>query len=266
MPNKERGSDFSRDFLYSDIAAEAAPENCPRVRALSTTRGGGASAGPYRSLNLATHVGDEYAVVERNRALLCDALRLPAEPAWLEQVHGADVLELNGEPPLRPADAAFTRRPGVVLAVLTADCLPVVLAAVDGSAVAVAHAGWRGLAAGVIDATVRAMGIAPARLRAWLGPAISADAYEVGDEVRTAFVAADPDNGAAFGATRPGHWRCDLYTLARRQLVAAGVTAVSGGGWCTYSDASRFFSYRRDGRCGRMATLAWLAPRQRGKG
>lgn len=262
MPNKERGSGFGHDFLFADFATGVAPADRARVRALTTSREGGVSIGPYRSLNLATHVGDEPAAVARNRALLRETLHLPAEPAWLEQVHGADVLELNGEPPPRPADAAFTRRPGIVLAVLTADCLPVVLAAADGSVVAVAHAGWRGLAAGVIPAVVRAAGIAPARLRAWLGPAIGPEVYEVGAEVRAAFVAADSRSDAAFAATRPGHWHCDLYALARRQLAAAGVTAVSGGEWCTYADAARFFSYRRDGQCGRMATLAWLAPRQ----
>lgn len=235
-----------------------------RVRALTTTRPGGASAGPYGSLNLASHVGDAPAAVAANRRRLVDALELPAEPAWLEQVHGTRVLTLDGAPPAEPADAAVTRRPGVVLAVLTADCLPVVLCEENGAAVAVVHAGWRGLAAGVIGAAVRALGGNAARLRVWLGPAIGPAAFEVGAEVREAFMDADAGAAAAFEAIRAGKWHCDLYALARRRLAAAGIETVSGGEFCTFTDSERFFSYRRDGQCGRMATLAWLAPRQRG--
>lgn len=230
------------------------------VRVVTTTRAGGVSGGSYASLNLADHVGDEPAAVRGNRARLRETLPLPAEPAWLEQVHGADVLTLHGASPATPADAAWTDRAGVVLAVLTADCLPVVLCDAAGSAIAVAHAGWRGLAGGVLEATVRAMPIVPARLLAWLGPAISQAAFEVGPEVREAFVTHDANAATAFKPGPPGKWYCDLYTLARQRLAAAGVIAVSGGGFCTFQDAERFFSYRRDGQCGRMATVAWLAP------
>ncbi|HET7307454.1 MAG TPA: peptidoglycan editing factor PgeF [Gammaproteobacteria bacterium] len=227
---------------------------------LTTTRIGGVSQGPYSSRNLAGHVGDSPAAVAENRRRLVEALALPGEPAWLEQIHGARVLELNGEPPTVPADAAVTRERGVVLAVLTADCLPVVLAASDGSAVAVVHAGWRGMAAGIIEAAVEALAVAPAQLQAWLGPAIGPAAYEVGAEVRDAFVDQDTATAAAFAPGRPDKWQCDLYALARRRLSAAGVETVGGGEFCTYADRERFFSYRRDGQCGRMATLAWLMP------
>ncbi|HET7569240.1 MAG TPA: peptidoglycan editing factor PgeF [Gammaproteobacteria bacterium] len=230
----------------------------PGVRVLTTTRDGGVSVGPYSSLNLAGHVDDDPAAVAENRRRLVGALALPGDPAWLEQVHGTRVLELHDEPPTAPADAALTRKPGVVLAVLTADCLPVVLAASDGSAVAVVHAGWRGMAADIIEAAIEALAVAPDRLQAWLGPAIGPAAYEVGADVRAAFVDRDAGAAAAFMAGRPDKWQCDLYALARRRLAAAGVEAVSGGGFCTYSDRERFFSYRRDGQCGRMATLAWL--------
>lgn len=228
------------------------------VRVLTTTRDGGVSAGPYSSLNPASHVGDDPAAVAENRRRLVDALALPSEPAWLEQVHGTRVLELNGERPAESADAAFTRTPGVVLAVMTADCLPVVLSEQSGAAVAVVHAGWRGMAAGIIEAAIEALNVEPSRLQAWLGPAIGPAAYDVGAEVRAAFVDQDEGTAAAFAPGRPNKWQCDLYALARRRLAAAGVEAISGGGLCTYTDSERFFSYRRDGQCGRMATLAWL--------
>lgn len=251
------GSDVGTASLSGPIAPCVAPA-MGRVRALTTTRPGGVSRASYRALNLAGHVGDEPARVAENRRRLIDALHLPAEPAWLEQVHGTHVIELTGKPPAEAADAAVTRQAGVVLAVLTADCLPVVLGEPDGATVAVVHAGWRGMAAGVIEAAVAALDVDPARLHAWLGPAIGPAAYEVGEDVREAFVVADPGARAAFGPGRPGRWQCNLYTLARRRLAAAGIGSIGGGGLCTFSDAERFFSYRRDGRCGRMATLAWL--------
>jgi len=228
----------------------------PRVHALATTREGGASSGPYASLNLGDHVGDDPASVARNRALL--EQWLPAKPLWLAQVHGTtvvDAAEVNGEP---TADAAVTRELGVVLAVLTADCLPVLLAARDASAIGIAHAGWRGLAAGVVEATVARMRVAPAEIVAWLGPAIGQDAFEVGEEVRRAFADPDPTAAAAFAPGKAGKWQADLYALARRRLAAAGVTEVHGGGYCTFADRERFFSFRRDGRTGRMASLLWL--------
>jgi len=233
-----------------------APTN---VRAASTLRDGGVSVEPYDTCNLAAHVGDDPQAVRENRRRLRGALRLPSEPCWLEQVHGVSVFEANSASSSPPrADAAVARAPGSVCAVLTADCLPVLFASRDGDRVAAAHAGWRGLAAGVLDNTVGALGLPGRQLIAWLGPAISQNAFEVGDEVRVAFLARDSGNAAAFRANARGRWQCDLYELARRNLAQLGVRDVHGGGYCTYADNERFFSYRRDGQCGRMATLIWL--------
>ena len=232
----------------------------PGVRALTTLRDGlGVSAPPFDHFNLGARCGDDPAAVAENRRQLGEALALPSAPRWLRQVHGTVVArEPGGDEP--EADAAVTGVPGTVLAILTADCLPVVIAARDGSEVATAHAGWRGLAAGVLEATVAAMRTAPAQLQAWLGPAAGPSAYEVGGEVHDAFVSADPGAAAAFVPSRPGHWRVDLYALARSRLQAAGVAAgaIHGGGLCTIGDPARFFSHRRDGRSGRIATLAWI--------
>ncbi len=230
----------------------------PNVRAAFTLRTGGVSAPPYDSLNVGAHVGDVPARVARNRGRIAERLGLPAEPAWPEQVHGTEVTELDRQQPHGPADAVIARRAGRVCAVQVADCLPVLLAARDASVVGVAHAGWRGLAAGVLEATVSHLGVPPAQLIAWLGPAISAEHFEVGSEVRRAFLAQDAGAAAAFTANDRGRWQCDLVALARRRLTALGVTAVSGGEWCTYADPGRFFSFRREGRCGRMAALIWL--------
>ena len=238
------------------------------VPAFTTLRhGAGASAAPFDTFDLGARNGDDPAVVAANREALRTGLSLPSWPHWLRQVHGTTVLRLD-RPLQAPrdtaaepeADAAVSGVPGVVLAVLTADCLPVVLAAADGSEAGVAHAGWRGLAAGVLEATVAAMHTAPSRLHAWLGPAAGPQAYEIGTEVREAFTAGDPGAAAAFSATRPGHWRVDLYALAARRLQAAGLSAaaIHGGGLCTISDAARFYSHRRDARTGRMATLAFV--------
>jgi YfiH family protein len=233
----------------------------PGVQAAFTLRSGGASAVPYDSLNLGAHVADDAAAVSENRRRVLAALRLPSEPVWLNQVHGAQVLDLNasspGEAQGATADASITRRAGQVCAVQVADCLPVLLAVEDGSAVAVAHAGWRGLAAGVLEAVVTRLGVAPPRLMAWLGPAIGPRHFEVGEEVRSAFVARAAEAAAAFSANARGRWQCNLPELARQRLAALGVSAVYGGGECTYADATRFFSFRRDGRCGRMAALVW---------
>jgi polyphenol oxidase len=230
------------------------------VRAAFTLRTGGVSAAPFDSLNLGAHVGDTPGAVAENRRRVRACLGLPAEPAWLEQVHGTGVADLDArsEGTGASADAVITRRPGRVCAVQVADCMPVLLAARDASAVAVAHAGWRGLAAGVLEATVARLGVAAGELVAWLGPAISARHFEIGGEVRAALLAADPGAGAAFVQNARGRWQCDLVALARRRLCALGVTEVSGGAWCTYADPTRFFSFRRDGRCGRMAALIWL--------
>ena len=184
--------------------------------------------------------------------------RLPSEPHWLRQVHGTNVIDADvasGEP---EGDAAIARVAGVVCAVLAADCMPVLIADATGRAVGVAHAGWRGLAHGVIERTLDALGGAPGEMLAWLGPAIGPQAYEVGDEVRAVFLARDPAAESAFRATRRGHWLLDMYALARQRLAGRGVTRVFGGGFCTYSEPGRFFSYRRQRACGRMAALIWL--------
>lgn len=230
-----------------------------RVRAWVTERAGGVSPGSYAALNLATHVGDAPERVAENRARLRAGVPLPAEPVWLEQVHGATVLDLDRDT-VTPADGAVTSRLGVVCAVLTADCLPVLFADREGSRVGVAHAGWRGLLNGVLPAAVGALRTPPAEIVAWLGPAIGAASYEVGADVRDAYLARDASAAAAFTPNARGRWLADLYALARTSLARAGVTAVHGGGACTYRDAARFFSHRREAPCGRFATLVWLAP------
>jgi YfiH family protein len=240
------------EFLQPDWKLPA------NVRAFVTTRRGGESRGAYESFNLATHVGDDAAAVAANRRRLRETLELPAEPAWLEQVHGTAVAVLPRIDP-GPADAAVTFQPGQVCAVLVADCLPVVLASRAGDRVGVAHAGWRGLAAGVVEAIVAALDCEPGSLVAWLGPSIGPGAFEVGGEVREAFLERDPGAGLAFSAGSAGRYLADLPALARRRLASLGVGAVRGGGLCTHADAARFYSYRRDGVTGRMAALAWLA-------
>lgn len=234
------------------------------VRAAFTLRTGGVSAPPFDSLNVGAHVGDAPSAVAENRRRVREDLELPAEPLWLEQVHGNEVLDLDSMRSLSSAasptaDAAIARRPGKVCVMQVADCMPVLFAARDASAVAAAHAGWRGLAAGVLEATVSRLGVPAPGLMAWLGPAIGPRHFEVGEEVRAAFLQRDAAAAAAFSANARGRWQCDLAALARRQLALLGIDAVWGGSWCTYSDPARFFSYRRDGRCGRMAALIWLA-------
>ena len=196
------------------------------------------------------------------RALGDDRERLgkliPAAPVWLKQVHGSKVVDLDQGGTPREGDAAISRSRNVVCVVRVADCMPVFLTGTDGSAVGVAHAGWRGLSGGVIEATLDALRLAPAKTLAWLGPAIGPRVYEVGDEVRAAFVERDAASAAAFAASRPGHWLLDLYAVARQRLLKKGITNITGGGFCTYSDPARFFSYRRDGSSGRMAALIWL--------
>jgi hypothetical protein len=233
------------------------------VRALTTLRHGlGVSQAPFDSFNLGSRCGDAVDAVIENRRQLETALGLPSPPRWLTQVHGIAVaIEPGDDEP--EADAAVTRIPGTVLAILTADCLPAVFAARDGSEIAAAHAGWRGLVDGVLEATVAAMH-APARdIVVWLGPCAGPQAYEIGEEVFDAFVSRDARAACSFVATRPGHWRVDLYALARQRLVDAGVDAanIQGGGLCTITEPQRFFSHRRDQRSGRMATLVW---RERG--
>lgn len=237
------------------------------VCALATTRQGGVSRGPYATMNLGFATGgrasgDDPASLAANRRRL--ALFLPADPMWLDQVHGTAVADTDGSRrTLRVADAAIATTPGVVCAVLAADCLPVLLADRNGAAVGIAHCGWRGLAAGIIENAVRAMRIEGAGLLAWLGPAIGPRAFEVGADVHAAFCDDDPGAAVCFVSCRPGKWLADLTALARRRLARAGVVAVYGGGICSYSEPSRFFSYRRERDTGRMATMIWLARDQR---
>jgi polyphenol oxidase len=228
------------------------------VVAGTTLRIGGASEGLYASLNLGAHVGDDPDAVRTNRRRFVEACRLPREPPWLRQVHGTRVMAAHSAAPAQPADAIVANRPGAVCAVLTADCLPVVFASSSGTEIAVAHAGWRGLSAGVLEATVAALAAPPRELLAWLGPAISQAAFEVGDEVREVFVQTDPDAAVHFRRNDRARWQADLYGLARFRLERCGVTRVFGGDRCTFGEPDAFFSYRRDGQCGRMATFAYL--------
>ncbi len=230
-----------------------APKN---VRSLQTTRIGGVSVAPYDSFNLGDHVGDASHSVARNRQML--ATLMPSEPVWLQQVHGTVVADADNAGCLILADASVAHRRGAVCVAMTADCLPVLLCDEAGTVVGVAHAGWKGLAAGVIDATVQSMGVAPHKLMAWFGPAISQRAFEVGEEVRAEFIAHHAQAAEAFLHGTEGKWLADIYLLARQRLHALGVSRVYGGEHCTYNDPARFFSYRRDGMTGRMGTFIWL--------
>ncbi len=231
-----------------------------RVHALTTTRTGGASRGPYESFNLGDHVGDDPEAVRQNRTRLHETLALPTEPVWLKQVHGVRVVDAATTTTGAEADGAWTDRPNVVCAVLTADCLPIFLCDRRGTKVALLHAGWRGLAGGVIESGLRAMNAPSEELLVWLGPAIGPDSYEVGDDVRQAFMADDPGIAETFRPAGTGRWLADMYALARRQLRQRGVCAVYGGDHCTLREGDRFYSFRRDGATGRMAALIWLAP------
>lgn len=244
------------EFIYPDWRAPA------NVRAVTTTRVGGVSRGPYESFNLGDRAGDDPECVRRNRALLRAALNLPLEPVWLRQVHGVSVVDAAARAGVT-ADGAWSGMPGVVCVVLTADCLPVFLCDREGTKVALVHAGWRGLAAGVIEAGARALGIPGPELLAHLGPGIGPQAYEVGDDVRLAFVDKDAGAARAFQPHGADKWRADMYGLARMRLLALGVRAITGGEYCTYRERDKFFSYRRDGVCGRMASLIWLNPAPR---
>jgi len=228
-----------------------------KVRALITTRAGGASRGIYADFNLGERVGDDALAVTKNRETLRGML--PAEPVWLRQAHGTRVVEAQPGSLGEEADGAVARRPGRVCAVLTADCLPVLLADDGGTVVGIAHAGWRGLAAGVIENVVRAMGVPPKTLIAYLGPGIGAAAYEVGADVFDALVLADSDAARAFLPYGSTKFLADLNLLARQRLMRLGVCSIHGGNLCTYRDAGRFYSYRRDGVTGRMASLIWMA-------
>lgn len=231
-----------------------------RVKAAATLRTGGVSQGTFASFNLGAHVGDDPNAVVENRRLLKAALQLPAEPTWLNQVHGTTVTDAAEAATSRPAaDASIALGPGAVCVVLTADCLPVLFCDRAGTRVGAAHAGWRGLVGGVLAETIKALRVPASELLAWLGPAIEQDAFEVGPEVLDQFVARDPNNAGAFQPNARGRWQADLYRLARNELARLGVTSVHGGGFECFADSERFFSYRRDPRTGRMATLVWLA-------
>ncbi len=224
----------------------------------STRQGPGFSALPFYKFNLGARCGDDPATVRQNRASLVKTYSLPSEPLWLHQVHGIEVAVDDGTRGSDPlADAAVTSLPGSVLAVLTADCLPVLFCNDQGTEVAAAHAGWRGLANGMLEQTVAAMQSKPEQLMAWLGPAAGASRYEIGEEVRQAFLAEDAGAEPAFTATRPGHYLIDMNAIARQRLHSVGVTRVFGGQHCTIGDI-RFYSHRREQRTGRMASLIWL--------
>jgi len=252
-PEQAPGRDPDPCWMVPDWPAQAA------VRALTTIRAGGHSRAPFDGLNLGLGIGDDATAVRANRALLHARAGLPSAPLWLHQVHGSRVVHAaSGVARAARADACVARAPNQVCAVLTADCLPILLCDRAGTRIAAAHAGWRGLAAGVVEATVTALATRPAELLAWIGPAISGDAYEVGNAVRELFLAQDPATTHAFTRNQRGRWQCDLVELARRRLTRLGVAFVGGGNWCTAGDPARFFSYRRDRITGRMATLIWI--------
>lgn len=258
------------DFVSSQSISPVIRPDWPAPRgviALSTLRGGGDSAAPYDSWNLGDHVGDESSAVAANRTRLEQMLPDGTAVQWLTQVHGIRQVVATGDGSCPEADACWTRQPGVACAVLTADCLPVLLCSGSGDTIAAVHAGWRGLLAGVLENTVAGMGVDPGRLLAWLGPAISRQAFEVGPEVRSAYLEAAPaaqydavDDCFRANVGNPGHYLADLYTLARLRLASAGVRQVFGGEFCTYADPERFYSYRRDGQTGRMATVILCNP------
>lgn len=230
-----------------------APEN---VRALQTTRTGGFSAAPYDSFNLGDHVGDSPLAVAHNRQRL--SALLPSEPVWLKQVHGTQIIDAGHTTCHPEGDACITSQRGAVCVVMTADCLPVLLCDEQGSVVGAAHAGWRGLCDGVIEQTVHAMSVPPQTLMAWLGPAIGPQAFEVGEEVRAAFIAQQAEAASAFTPGENNKWLANIYQLARLRLRAMGITRIYGGDLCTYTDQQRFFSYRRDNATGRMGTFIWM--------
>jgi len=230
----------------------------PGIRAYTSTRLGGISRSPYAGLNLAFHVGDVPGYVRENRKRLRQRLQLPDEPLWLRQVHGTCVVDSVHAPPESEADGSFATRPGIVCAVLTADCLPLLLCDRQGTRIAAVHAGWRGLCGGVIESAIDALQVPGDKLLAWLGPAIGPSAFEVGPEVRSAFLAHDPRAASAFSPSPAGRWHADIYELARYRLHARGVAAVHGGGMCTFAEGGRFYSYRRDRTTGRMASVIWM--------
>jgi len=225
------------------------------VKAFITTRAGGVSIGPFASFNIGVRAGDDAEAVARNRDRLRESL--PDEPKWLRQVHGSVVADADTLADVQEADASVARRPKTVCVIQVADCVPVLFAGRDGSTVAAAHAGWRGLSGGVLENTVKRMALPASSVMAYLGPGIGPRAFEVGADVREAFLAHDSAAAAAFAPHVPGKWMADLYLLARQRLAALGIDSVHGGGFCTHSDPKRFFSYRREKTSGRMAAVIW---------
>ncbi len=239
------------EFIRPDWPAPA------RVQALTTTRSGGVSVAPFDSFNLAAHVGDEASRVEQNRSLLLRQADLPAQPSWINQTHGRQAVILEDDD-CRDADAAITREEGRVAVVMTADCLPILLTNLAGDEVAAIHAGWRGLQAGVIQSTLAGMRSSGDQLLAWIGPGITQPSFEVGDEVREAFLQSTVDADACFKGHGEGHWLCDLPGLAELTLRQQSIGAVSRDPHCSFGDEELFYSYRRDGQSGRMASLIWI--------
>lgn len=261
--DKVSGSYLSVSWPACDVA------NLSNVHAVTTLRSGGVSSGDFSAFNLAGHVGDDSRAVKANRKKLVKDLQLPAEPVWLEQVHSNTVIcaddifpDSGLQKPLQEktfqADASFSRNKGVVCTVMTADCLPVFICNNSGTEIAVAHAGWRGLHAGIISNTVAAMRSQPEELLVALGPAIGPAVFEVGEEVFSAFVNKNDTNESAFVSNTPGHYLCDIYQLARNELISLGVNKVSGGDHCTYREDSLFYSFRKQKITGRMASLIWM--------
>ncbi|KAF3981852.1 MAG: peptidoglycan editing factor PgeF [Methylococcales symbiont of Hymedesmia sp. n. MRB-2018] len=229
-----------------------APQN---IRAITTLRSGGVSQGGFDSFNLADHVNDKIKHVQHNRQILADSLELPAKPYWLQQVHGNKVVKVDYSNHYQQADASFTDQKGWVCAILTADCLPVLLVSQDGTMIAAVHAGWRGLLSGIISHTVKAL--AKQNIIAWLGPAIGKECFEVGDEVKDQFVMKSAIYNVAFKQKDRQHYLLDIYQLAKLELATLGITEIYGSNFCTVTEDQRFYSYRRDGETGRMATLIW---------
>lgn len=231
-----------------------APDN---IKAFTSTRQQGVSEGTYASFNVAGHVEDQPDHVQQNRAILKEQLNLPSEPLWLEQVHGVNAVDVASTTDVVQADASFADQPNQVCVVMTADCLPLLICNKQGTKLAAAHAGWRGLKDGVIESTIAALQENPDDVLVWLGPAIGPDAFEVGDEVRQQFIDEHAEAAQAFVQNKPGHWLADIYQLARIRLKQMNIHQIYGGGFCTYTDKERFYSYRRDGATGRMASLIW---------
>ncbi len=246
-------SQISERYIMADWPAPA------NVHAFVTTRRGGVSSGAYSSLNLGGKSGDDIELIKENRRILVGDWKWPNEPFWLRQVHGTTVANVLSTVAAPEADASFSTEAGKPCAVLTADCLPVLFCDLSGSCVAAAHAGWKGLAAGVLEKTIQAMGCKADQLMAWLGPAISQPCFEVGPEVRDAFLETNGEAGDCFVPGSGDRWMANLYQLARQRLEYAGVTRIYGGGYCTFNQSDLFFSYRRDGKAsGRMASVIWL--------